>query len=270
MTTYQPVALASYFDQLGGAEWTRFERSIGDRVSLELHRETLERFVPRAFRVLDVGAGPGRFTEVLHHIGCRIVVADLSPKQLDENRLRAREHGFASSVEGWHLLDICALGDFADASFDAVVAYGGPLSYVLDRRHQALGECLRVLRPGGLFISSVMSLWGTMHRHLPAVLDLELAQNRAIIETGDLTPSNNPGTGHPCHLFRAAELATFLEGAGLTLVSLSASSALTTGVAADVACDAATWSALLEFERMACVEPGYLDSGTHLIAVCRR
>jgi hypothetical protein len=34
--------------------------------------------------------------------------------------------------------------------------------------------------------------------------------------------------------------------------------------------DPGTWSALLEYERAACVERGYLDSGHHLIAIARR
>lgn len=201
-----------------------------------------------------MGAGPGRFTEVLHRIGCHIVVADLSPEQLAEHRERARAQGFADSVEGWYLLDICALTPLANASFDAVVAYGGPLSHVLERRHQALAEGLRVLRPGGLLIVSVMSMMGTLHRYLPALLELTPAQRRAVLNSGDLTSSTSPGSSHHCHLFRARELAAFLEGASLTLVSLSASSALTTGVGADIASDAEAWSAVLEAERAACVE----------------
>jgi hypothetical protein len=34
--------------------------------------------------------------------------------------------------------------------------------------------------------------------------------------------------------------------------------------------DAATWQHLLEMEIEACREPGCLDMGTHLIAVCRK
>jgi hypothetical protein len=73
-----------------------------------------------------------------------------------------------------------------------------------------------------------------------------------------------------CHLFRAAELEAFLRRAGLEIVSLSASSALSTGAEMPLAADPGTWSALLEYERAACIERGYLDSGQHLIAIARR
>ena len=41
------------------------------------------------------------------------------------------------AVESWHQIDMCDMSAFADATFDIVVAYGGPFSYVLDRRDVA-------------------------------------------------------------------------------------------------------------------------------------
>lgn len=268
---YDPAAVAAYFDRLGQAEWDRFERSLGDRVSLVLHAEAVERAVPRGGRVLEIGAGPGRFTEVLHRLGCRVVVADLSATQLALNREVAGARGFAPSVEAWVQLDICDLGRFADASFDAVVALGGPLSYVFEHRDRALAECRRVLRPGGGLAVSVMSLWGTAHRYLRSVLDGEPARTRAMVGSGDLTPDTSPGSTHHCHMFRARELRAVLEAHRLDDVELRASSALSTGASAElVATDSPAWPVLLELERAACAEAGYLDAGTHLIATARR
>jgi SAM-dependent methyltransferase len=61
---------------------------------------------------------------------------------------------------------------FGSESFDYVVVYGNPLGYVLDRSDQALAECLRLLKPGGLLILSVASLWGSAHRHLHGVFSI--------------------------------------------------------------------------------------------------
>ena len=169
---------------------------------------------------------------------------------------------------------------FPDASFDAIVAYGGVLGYALERRDRALAECMRVLAPRGLLIIGVFSLWGSMHRHLPLILSRDLVDNRAVIRSGNVlgagaAPGIDPasavlGGGRPCHLFRAAELEAFLRRGGLELLALSSASALSTGLGRPLGSDPSAWSALLEYERAACVERGYLDSGTQLIAVARR
>lgn len=268
--TYDPEAIAWHFDQLGSREWDRFDRTLGDRVSLALHSRALERFTPRGCRVLEIGAGPGRFTEQLHRLGCTIVIGDISAEQLRLNEQTARSRGFADSVEAWHRLDICDLGQFRDATFDAVVAFGGPFSYVFDRRDQALNECIRVLRPGGVLLLSVMSLWGTFHRHFAAVVVLSEWANRKIIGTGNLTKETDPSSTHYCHMFRAAELRAFLERGELETLLLSASSAVTTGLDTSMLSDEQRWPFLLEVESEACIQPGYVDAGTHMIAVVRR
>jgi len=327
---YQPAVFppesATPSEPVSHATPLRIARSAGDWVSFQLHREALERFVPRGSRVLEISAGVGHYTEALHHLGCKVSVLDESLDELESNQARARARGFAASVEGWAQRDIFSLGVFPDASFDVVVAYGAALSHALDRRDRALGECMRVLRPRGILVLDVFSLWGSMRRNLPQLLARDLVLNRSIIRSGNapesvlgserrapeptsppiapsseaasfaaavpeaaappaaepaaavpsepfvsqpLTPEAPPRERH-CHLFRAAELEAFLRRAGLEILSLSASSALSTGVEMPMAADPGTWSALLEYERAACIERGYLDSGQHLIAIARR
>jgi hypothetical protein len=51
---------------------------------------------------------------------------------------------------------------------------------------------------------------------------------------------------------------------------MSAPSAIATGVEREFLVEPSHWEALLEYERAACTEPGYLDAGTHLLAAARR
>jgi len=268
--SYDPARTAAYYDALGAREWDRFDRSVGDRVSLALHTELLERYATRGDRVLDVGAGPGRFTEILHRAGCRITVADLSATQIELNRAAAAERGFAASVDGWHQADICDLSALPAEAFDGVVAFGGPLSYVFGQRERALAECLRVLRREGYLLLSVMSLWGTLHRHRRALRDMPPELTAAIVAHGDLTPQTDPTTSNFCHLYRAAELRRFLTRPGVRLELLSASSALMTGVEHEFLTDPGQWPHVLRCEREAVVEEGCLDAGTHLLAAARK
>ncbi len=273
MSNYDPDSVVRYFDDIGVGEYERFDSSPVQRIKLDLHLRCLRKYVPAGGRVLEIGAGPGRFTEALAELGCRIVVNDLSPVQLKHNRQRAAERGYAPAVEQWLLADMCDLSALRGETFDAVVAFGGPLSYVLDRRDRALAECLGVLADRGNLLVSVMSLWGTAHAFLNAVLAQSVDIQTAVVRTGDLTPATVPDSVHHCHLFRPDELVAFLTRHGLTVEHLAASNALTTRWDEELSeMDAAgeAWRRVLDFEEEATVAPGNIGMGTHMIAVARR
>jgi ubiquinone/menaquinone biosynthesis C-methylase UbiE len=65
---YDPAQVASFYDDYGEREWTRFDDGRTPRPSLTVHFEQLRRFVNPRDGVLDIGAGPGRFTIELARI----------------------------------------------------------------------------------------------------------------------------------------------------------------------------------------------------------
>jgi SAM-dependent methyltransferase len=271
---YSPEAIATYFDEYGLREWNRLVETPVDEVSLYLHTHYLEKYIVPGMWVLEIGAGAGRFTQVLAKLGARVWVADISPGQLALNRQFAQELGFAAAIQDWRQVDICDLSGFQDASFDSVIAYGGPFSYVLDRRDLALKECLRVLKPGGLLLASVMTLWGAAHRHLDGVMSLPPEVNQKITGSGDLTPENYPGRKDRfMHLFRAREARDWLVQGGAEIVTMSASGCLCIGwteLLKTFRQDPARWEELLRMELEASAEPGALELGTHLICAARK
>jgi len=177
------------------------------------------------------------------------------------HRLYGSEYGFANSVEAYETLDICDLTALSNASFDVVVAYGGPLSYVFERQDDAVGSCRRVLKPGGVLLASVMSLWGTLHRHLAALKDLPLWSTKNIVETGDLTPENDPTSPHKCHLFRSPSwriswsVMDSRRGAG----GVDALSTNLEPLLFELRQQPDRWQALLDLEAQATAQPGYVD-----------
>ncbi|MEQ9401608.1 MAG: class I SAM-dependent methyltransferase [Longimicrobiales bacterium] len=270
---YDPVAVTSYFDGFAEREWERLEKDVEAEVNLAVHAHYLRRHIEPGWRVLEVGAGAGRFTIELARLGARVVATDVSRVQLELNEEKVRAAGAEGSVEARSVLDVVDMSSLPDASFDAVVCYGGPLSYVMDRRDDAVAECVRVARPGSPLLFSVMSLWGSVHRGLTFVLGVPRAANEAIIASGDITAEALPGHTHQCHAFRGREFRALLEGGGLRILEMSAATCLTTGWSArlgEVRANPERWAELLDMEIAACAEPGCVETGPHIIAVCEK
>ena len=271
---YDPASISHYFDEFGMLEWDRLTSSPAGEISLALHVHYLKQFIQPGMRVLEIGAGPGRFTQILVELGVHVVVGDISPVQVELNRKMACEKGFEDGVESWHVIDICDLSPISQGSFDAVVAFGGPFSYVVEKRDQALAECWRVLRPEGVLVLSVMSLWGTAHATLENVLTVDPKYNQKITSSGDLIPENYPGrVGRFMHLFRSQEIRRWLEKGDFSIFAMSATGCLSTrwdDKLPEIRTDENKWNELVRMELEACAEPGTLDMGTHLIAVARK
>ena len=290
--TYDPEYVRRYYDDYGEREWARFEagpdnsRAPANLVNLHLHLWHLRRYVRTGDDVLDVGAGPGRFTIELARLGARVTVGDISPVQLALNRQRVQDAGYEASVVHRAMMDVVDLSTLPPDHFDAVVCYGGALSYVFDRADQALGELLRVTKPGGYVLLSVMSLLGSCRRFLPAVLDLARQHGPGVID--ELFQTHDQvgaiaGAAHGPHVFRFytwSSLQELLRRHPCRVVDASAANFLGIGnneqlieplmQDAQGSGTSRLWDAYLAWEVECCRQPGAIDGGTHIIAVVQK
>ena len=102
--------------------------------------------IQQARTVLNVGCGIGvGSTHIARAFGCQVIGVDISPQMIAWSRLRAREEGVAGKAS-FQVADVLNLS-FATDCFDVVFAES-VLAFVADKR-RALGECVRVARPGG-------------------------------------------------------------------------------------------------------------------------
>jgi SAM-dependent methyltransferase len=264
--------IEEYYDEVGDLEWLRLHHDAPARTSFEMHRRFLERHIRRGMVVLEIGAGPGRFTIVLAELGCEVVVSDLSAVQLQLNEQHVREAGCEDAVRARVQLDVCDLTGLADGTFDAVVAYGGPLSYLFGDEERALRECLRVTRPGGAVLASVMSLAGSARRFLAAfpptieVVGLDVFDQ--FLGHGDQRVIAGAPDVHPCQLFTWHQLEELVETSGGRVIDRSASNWLALGPSETVEyfeSEPALHEAFLDWEERCCSEPGAIDGGTHIL-----
>lgn len=260
MSAWDPARTAQFFDEYGEREWTRFEDGRTPEAGLGIHIRFLECFVKPGDRVLDAGAGPGRFTLELVSLGADVVALDISPSQLQQ--LRARLPDVEAQVG-----DITDLSRFADDSFDVTVCYGGPLSYVVDRAEEALAELVRVTRSDGYVLLSVMSLVGTIVHYVTVLLDLArrdgVERQEEIVRSGFLPEA--PDYGHlAMKLYRWSELEALLARHGEVIAAGAA------GLVPDPRPEEPELRDLINWiDAELCEEPGAVSSGQHIVAALR-
>ena len=260
-------------DPGGESEWEHLGETVSQEIKFHAHVHYLRQYLTGRERVVEIGAGRGRFTAEMAALCGSLVVADISPTKLQLNQRSAQSMGYAQRIEDWVECDVADLRCFQDAEFDAVVCYGGPLSYVTDRRDKALAEMLRITKPGGRLFLSVMSLWGEIHSHFAELITRDIRLVQEIAETGDIGPEAVALASSMYHAYRSDELVRFLEGAGLVVETLSASDCLSStwgSLLGNWRQDERRWRALLEMELAASRHAGCVDMGSRLIAVARK
>jgi SAM-dependent methyltransferase len=123
-------------------------------------------------RVLDAAAGDGNVALAAARRGASVEACDLAPRMVERGRARSSAAG---ARVGWRVADVQAL-PYPDATFDAALSsFGLPLA---PRPAQAIGELVRVTRPGG-FVG--IAAW--IPRGLPGRLD-ELVEPLAPLPDG--------------------------------------------------------------------------------------
>jgi 2-polyprenyl-3-methyl-5-hydroxy-6-metoxy-1,4-benzoquinol methylase len=280
MMTYDATSVRAYFDGLAGREWERLETTVQGRNNYAVHRRLLDRYARAGMRVLDIGSGPGRYAIDLAALGAEVTVADLSQVQLDLARERIAERGLVGRIAGFHRLDVLHLAGLEAESYDLVVCYGGVLSYTRERHPDALRELARVVRPGGVVLASVMSLYGALRLLGPldaaAVLEtIDAHLDHAALLAGTQIAYTRPTSGEfhqPLALFTSVGLRGAMADAGLAVEAMASANPLLAQfqTVPRMAESARAADALLALELAACEHPGLLDAGGHLIAAARR
>lgn len=274
---YDAGSILRKYDERKTDEWSRLTDAKGELL-YRVHLDVLRTCVGPSDRVLEVGAGAGRFTKDLATMGAELVVTDIAPYQIACNRAKMEELGLSGRIRGFHVLDVLDMGLFPDASFDVVVCTGGVVNYLMDRERDGVREMLRVLRSGGwLVLGSMSFLWSALYYMDGVKADKDLLGIEAarwIFETGVQDEEHYPlPSRHWCHMMRASEMDALLAAFPVDVVERRAAGLFSLGrdeALESVRRDPELWDLLVEkelaFSRLATA----LDCGMNLLYAARK
>jgi ubiquinone/menaquinone biosynthesis C-methylase UbiE len=258
-----------------GREQSRLSASSG---KLEFVRtlELVRRYLPPApVTIYDIGGGAGIYALPLAQLGYEVHLLDAMPLHIEQAAAEAKnqpEHPLASLQVGnaRHL-------DFADASADAVLLFG-PLYHLTEKeeRIQALREANRVLKPGGLVFTAVISRFaplmdGLSKGFLTDSYFVEILE-RSVTDGQHRNPQNRPGYFSTAYFYHPSEIKDELTEADFNVEAVLAIE----GPAEFMPNFDAFWEVpsqrelLLGFVRKIEADPSMLGASGHIMGVGRK
>lgn len=263
-----------YYAGFGEREWSRLDTASG-ALEFEVNTRLIQRYIRSPSRILDIGGGPGRYALWLASLGHEVILADLSPRQLEIGRERIADSPFGSGVVDVVEADARDLSQFDDADFDAAVCLG-PFYHLPDAsdRERAAVHLRRVVRAGGHVFVAFMP-WQAFLRRTVAIPEerhrlADEAWLAGLLEDGSFV-NDIPGRFNIGFGASPSGIAPFFEELGFKTCGVFASEGLGAGIEEAVAelreSDQAAYEALMRTVLAAADDPSLLGLSTHLLYV---
>ena len=276
--SYNPEIPRSRYDNYGDREWTRLEKDGHGELLYQVHLDILKRYVMADYKVLEIGAGSGRYTKDIVTMCAELTVADISSHQIEFNKSKMRELSLIDKIKAYHVLDVLDMGIFDNSYFDCVVCIGGVINYLLDKEKDGIQELLRVLKQDGILIVGAMSFIGAALYYLDGARHEKdqygIEATRWLFDTGVQDEEHYPvESKHYVHMMRSAEMDALFARFPVRVKERSSAGLFTQ--AGDAAIENARndkefWKLIIEKEIAFTKLQGTLDCGMNIIYVVQK
>lgn len=276
--SYNPEIPRDRYNNYGDREWTRLEKDAQGELLYRVHLDILSRHIKANDKVLEIGAGSGRYTKDIVKFCKYLTVADISRHQIEFNKSKMKELSLLNKIDSFYVLDILNMAVFPDSSFDCIVCIGGVINYLLDKEKDGVAEMLRVLKPGGLMIVGAMSFIGASLYYLDGIRyekdQFGIEATKWIFDTGIQDEEHYPvPSKHYVHMMRSNEMDDLFHQFPVKIMERSSAGLYTQS--GDVALenarnDKAFWELIVEKEIQFTKLQGTLDCGMNIIYVVQK
>ena len=226
----------------------------------------IRKFLFPGCRVLEIGAGTGRYSVALAKEGCRVTAVELVESNLGKLRENAKGLAGLEAFQG----DALDLSRFPDNTFDVTLVFG-PLYHLYDRtdQHRALDEAIRVTKPGGAILAAFLSAHAIictnyLYKWTPTVQGIRLNFD------ADYTPLHFPEqifTG-----FDVCEFEALFQQKPVDPVTTAATDSVLEIAEArpDFSMTDEDFAAFADYQLHICEKRELLGLSSHLLYICRK
>ena len=141
-------------------EEDRLTRSRHGQLEYATTMAYIHRFAGKGIKVLELGAGTGRYSIALAKEGMDVTAVELTKSNFEILAKNCEGIPGIEAVQG----DATDLSRFADDTYDVSLVFG-PMYHLYDKDevNKAIDEVIRVTKPGGAILFAFISVYGIMY-----------------------------------------------------------------------------------------------------------
>ena len=157
MSTRKEI-VSGFYEEYG--EDSRLVRSRHGQLEYRTTMHYIHRYAGKGSKVLEVGAGTGRYSVALAEEGMDVTAVELVESNLALLKENAKGLDNLRSYQG----DATDLSRFADDSFDVTLVFG-PMYHLYEPEEvdRAILEAIRVTKPRGMLLFAFISVFAIMY-----------------------------------------------------------------------------------------------------------
>ena len=236
------------------------------RVEFETTMRYIRRYLPENARIIEIGAGTGRYSHTLAREGHTVDAVELVQHNIDQFIAGTAEGERVTIRQG----SACDLSAFPDDTYDVTLLLG-PMYHLFTEPEKldALSEAIRVTKPGGvIFVAYCMAD--------PSILQFGFMKGNApqLIEKGLLDPVTFKAASTPAELFelhRTEDIAALRSHFNVTPLHLIAADGYANHMRETVAAmDDELFALYLQYHFATCERPDMLGLSHHTLDIFRK